>query len=198
MTGAKPLSRRFFARGAVALARALLGRFLIHETGGERLVGRIVEAEAYDQTDPASHCHGARTERNAVMFGPAGHAYVYRSYGIHWCFNVTAGRDGYGAAVLVRALEPLAGLEAMARRRSLAPESRDLARGPGRLTAAIGIAGEHNGLDLTGGHLYIAGRQPRALEIVTTPRVGITKAVEVPWRFFVAGNRFVSGPTKLP
>ena len=116
MIGAEPLSRRFFRRDAVTLARALLGRWLVHEQRGVRVSGRIVETEAYDQTDPASHCYRGVTARNAVMFGPAGIAYVYRSYGIHWCFNVTAGREGFGAAVLVRALEPAEGLGRMAQR----------------------------------------------------------------------------------
>jgi len=193
VTGASPLSRRFFRRDAVSLARALLGRLLVHETRGGRVVGRIIETEAYDETDPASHCYGGPTARNAVMFGPAGHAYVYRSYGIHWCFNVTAGRDGYGAAVLVRAVEPVAGVELMARRRRMGRASRDLARGPGRLTQAMAIAGRDNGADLTRGSLTIAGRCVE-LPMVATPRIGITKATRVPYRFVVVGNRFVSGP----
>lgn len=202
MTGGRPvegpLSRRFFRRDAVSLARALLGRLLVHDSERGRVIGRIVETEAYDQTDPASHCFVGRTARNAVMFGPAGFAYVYRSYGIHWCFNVTADLEGHGAAVLVRAVEPVAGAELMARRRRIDSTSRDLARGPGRLTEAIGITDRHNGADLTSPSLFIAGRRRPALDVVVTPRVGITKAAEVPWRFLVAGNRFVSGPSNVP
>lgn len=193
MTGVSPLSRRFFSHDPVCLARALLGRLLVHQTRAGRTVGRIVETEAYDETDPASHCYAGVTTRNAVMFGPAGHAYVYRSYGIHWCFNITAGRNGYGAAVLLRALEPVEGVELMARRRRMAPTSRDLARGPGRLTEAMAITGDDNGVDLTRGTLTIVGRQG-PIEVAATPRIGITRATVVPWRFVVVGNRFVSGP----
>jgi DNA-3-methyladenine glycosylase len=166
---------------------------LVHDGPDGRTVGRIVETEAYDETDPASHCFGGRTERTRVMFGPGGYAYVYRSYGIHWCFNVTAGRDGFGAAVLVRAVEPLEGLDLMARRRGSRSTDRDLSRGPGRLTQAMGIDRSHYGVDLVSGSLRITtGRA--VWRVVVTPRVGITRAVESPWRFVVAGNRYVSGP----
>jgi DNA-3-methyladenine glycosylase len=166
---------------------------LVHDGPEGRTVGRIVETEAYDETDPASHCYGGRTERTRVMFGPGGYAYVYRSYGIHWCFNITAGRDGFGAAVLVRAVEPLEGRELMVRRRGSGPTDRDLSRGPGRLTRAMGIDRSHYGVDLISGPLRVTwGRAAR--RVVATPRVGITRAVEEPWRFVVAGNRYVSGP----
>ena len=150
--------------------------------------GRIVETEAYMQDDPASHSFNGPTERNSVMFGSAGHLYVYRSYGIHWCANVVTGADGDGQAVLLRALVPVAGLEVMRSRRAGRPD-RELCNGPGKLCAALGIDGADNGLDVT--------RASSAIRIVDDgtrvppdvrvgPRIGITKAVDTPWRFHIS------------
>ncbi len=177
----------------MTLARALVGCLLVHETRAGLASGRIVETEAYGPTDPASHSYGGRTRRNLTMFGPSGHAYVYLSYGVHWCFNVVAGAQGTGAAVLIRALEPVAGAALMARRRGVATNApRLIAAGPGRLTEAMGITGRHNGRDLLSGALRVVSdglAQPR---VVATPRIGIHKAVARRWRFVAHGSPWLS------
>jgi DNA-3-methyladenine glycosylase len=175
------------------VARDLLGRLLVHRLPEGVVAGRIVECEAYQQDDPASHSYRGRTARTEVMFGPAGHLYVYFSYGVHWCANVVTGRDGEGSAVLLRAVEPLLGLEEMARRRGSA-DPRLLCSGPGRLTQAFGISRSHNGVDLTtgAGPFVSAGRRVPEGAVAVAPRVGISSAREVPWRFSQAGSPFVS------
>lgn len=192
------LKQNFFQRSAPIVAQDLLGRLFLHRTSGELCGGIIVETEAYDESDPASHsCHG-KTDRNQMMFGSGGVSYVYRSYGVHWCFNVSVGRKGFGAAVLIRAIEPLVGIEAMTKRRekSLAKCSlRDVARGPGRLCQAMEIDISHNGQGLLSEPLFIASPRPfRRPQSLATPRIGISTAVEVPWRFCIQDNPFVSGP----
>jgi len=152
----------------------------------------VVEAEAYDQTDPASHSFVGPTERNRVMFGPAGHVYVYFSYGVHWCVNVVTGKTGHGAAVLLRALEPMVGIELMEKRRRTRVR-RDLCRGPGRLTQALGIDQRLNGSDLVGGPVGFYRLSGKAPAVEVSPRIGISKAAEVPWRFSAAGSPWVSG-----
>ena len=152
--------------------------------------GVIVEVEAYDQDDPAAHGHRGRTPRNASMFGPAGHAYVYRSYGIHWCLNLVCAGEGRPEAALVRALEPTLGLEEMQARRGVAGP-RLLCSGPGRLCQALGITGRHDGLPLDESPFELHAR-PGPAEIVTGRRIGITRAVEYPWRYGLAGSRYVS------
>ncbi|PSC03518.1 DNA-3-methyladenine glycosylase [Alsobacter soli] len=180
----------YFARDAASLAHDLIGATLLfHGVGGV-----IVETEAYDQEDPASHSFRGPTPRNAAMFGPAGHAYVYRSYGVHWCFNIVCGPGPTGQAVLVRALEPTQGLAAMQGRRGLA-DPRLLCAGPGRLCQALGLSREHDGLPLTRPpfHLLPAhGRPP----VLAGPRIGITKGVETPWRFALAGSPYLSRPAR--
>lgn len=192
----RPLPRRFYARDSVTVARALLGCVLVHDTADGRVAGRIVEVEAYEQTDPASHSFVGRTARNAVMFGPGGYAYVYLSYGVHWCLNVATDREGFGAAVLLRAARPLVGVEVMAARRRLPLDEASLvrlARGPGCLTQAFGVTIGDNGLDLTASSLRILRGGPRPDErVIATPRIGITKAADRPWRFVFEGDRFVS------
>lgn len=184
----RPLPRRFYARDSIELARDLIGRQLVREHGGVRFVGRIVEAEAYRPDDPASHSFRGPTPRNASMFEGPGRAYVYISYGMHHCMNVTAGG---GAAVLLRALEPVDGLEEMARRRGVA-DVRLFCAGPGRLCQAMGITLADDGADLVGrGGMWIAGGDPPD-EVVAATRVGITLAVDQPWRFLDAHSRFVS------
>jgi DNA-3-methyladenine glycosylase len=156
--------------------------------------GRIVEVEAYDQEDPASHGFGGRTARNAAMFGPPGHAYVYRSYGIHWCLNFVCDEPVRAEAVLIRALEPTHGLDVMRERRGVETE-RGLCSGPGKLCQALGITRKHDGLPLDEPPFELLARTetPR---IATGPRIGITKATELPWRYGEAGSPFLSRPLR--
>jgi DNA-3-methyladenine glycosylase len=184
-----PLDRDFFSRDAVAVAQQLIGCELIHEGVG----GIIVETEAYRQDDPASHSHRGPGGRAAVMFGPPGHLYVYRSYGLHWCVNLVCGPEGHGAAVLLRALAPTRGLDAMRARRG--GDGRPLAAGPGRLTQALAIDGTHDGRPAVGPGAVVslvAGSEPVAL--ARGPRIGISVAREVPWRFGLAGSPHLSRP----
>ncbi|HSL68503.1 MAG TPA: DNA-3-methyladenine glycosylase [Actinomycetota bacterium] len=186
-----PLPRRFYRRTSVEVARDLVGRLLVRRLDGRLLVGRVVEAEAYGPDDPASHAYRGPKRRNLTMFGPSGHAYVYRSHGIHNCLNAVSLAP---TAVLVRALEPVEGLDEMARRRGLDDE-RLLCAGPGRLCQALGVELAHDGVDLTEGEELWIGRGRRARDVVATRRVGLTVAVDRPWRFVEAGTRFASRPT---
>jgi DNA-3-methyladenine glycosylase len=182
------LGRDFFARSVHEVAPDLIGVTLLFDGVG----GPIVEVEAYDQEDPASHAYRGRTPRNAVMFGPPGFAYVYRSYGIHWCLNFVCAPEGRAEAVLVRALEPVRGLEEMrARRGALA--DRALCSGPGKLCQALGIAGDDDGLALDEPPFALLEREQDP-EIVTGARIGLTRAVERPWRYGLAGSPFLSRP----
>lgn len=186
-----PLPRGFFARHSVVVARALVGCLLVHRTARGILVGRIVETEAYRGAgDPASHAF-RRTPRSTIMFGPPGIAYVYLSYGMHCCLNVVTEPHGTPGAVLLRALDPVDGLELM---RRLAPSGGDARRasGPGRLTRAMGVTLRHNGADLTAPPLYIAGDSRPRGQILVGPRVGITSATGRMWRFGLAGSRALS------
>jgi len=216
------LSRRFFNRPTLRVARDLLGCRLVRRTGGRRLAGVIVEVEAYiGEQDLACHCRAGRTPRTAVMFGKPGAAYVYFTYGLHWLLNVVTEREGFAAAVLIRALEPVEGVDLMMRNRSqtaktLGRQSERTARssahssrlsgglghlcsGPARLTQALRIVGRHNGVDLCarGGDLWIEAGQPiDPRRIRRGPRVGVDYAPEPwrskPWRFFIKDNPFVS------
>ena len=195
---ARPLPRKFYATGPRALARALLGRVLVHDDPvAGRLAGRIVETEAYGGAgDPASHAARGETPRNRVMFGPPGHAYVYFTYGMHHCFNIVCGQVGRPMAVLVRALEPLVGHGAMAKRRGRADPER-LARGPGALAQALGLTRAHDALDLTRGPLFVADLPARrdGHAAARGPRVGLRLAADRPWRYWLAGSTHVSrGP----
>jgi DNA-3-methyladenine glycosylase len=189
------LPRSFFARPTVIVARALLGCLLVHETPAGRVAGLLVEVEAYcGPRDPASHAY-RRTPRSEVMWGPPGTAYVYLSHGIHACMNVVSEPVGCPGAVLLRALEPVDGVALMQRRRGI-DVLRDLARGPGRLTQAMGITISNNRADLVAGPLYL-GRGPRVGgAIVATPRIGISSAMDRRWRFVLAGSPFLSRPVR--
>jgi DNA-3-methyladenine glycosylase len=188
------LPRSFFARPSPEVGPDLLGRILVRRVGdGTLLTARIVEAEAYQEDDPASHSFRGRTNRTEVMFGPPGHAYVYFTYGMHHCMNVVTGSTGEGSAVLLRAAEPLEGLEEMSRRRGT-NDPRALCSGPGRLCQALGIDRAENGLDLVPGRrLWLLEGAPVAPSKMSVgSRVGITSGTERPWRFSVRGDRFVS------
>lgn len=184
-----PLLRRaFFARSVHAVAPDLIGATLLVDGVG----GVIVEVEAYHHTDPAAHSYNGRTERNAVMFGPPGHAYVYRSYGIHWCLNFVCEPAGSASAVLIRAIAPTAGLAAMRRRRGL-DDPRLLCSGPGRLAEALGVTRAHNGLALDRPPFAIHARASTVpVSIAVGPRIGISKGVDLPWRYGLAGSAYVS------
>ena len=184
------LRRDFFARSVHEVAPELIGATLLVAGVG----GRIVEVEAYDHEDPAAHGYRGQTERNKAMFGPPGHAYVYRSYGIHWCLNLVCEEEGSASAVLLRALEPLRGIDAMRARRGL-EDDRLLCSGPGRLCQALGVTREHDGLALDRDPFQLHARESEP-EIVTGLRVGITKAAERPWRYALAGSRFLSRPVR--
>jgi DNA-3-methyladenine glycosylase len=180
------IRRAFFDRSVHAVAPELIGATLMVGGAG----GVIVEVEAYHHTDPAAHSYRGLTERNAVMFGPPGVAYVYRSYGIHWCLNFVCEAEGSASAVLIRALEPLAGIAAMRRRRGLA-DARALCSGPGKLCQALGVSDRHNGLALDRSPFELRARIGKP-EIVVGPRIGITKAVDEPWRYGLKGSPFLS------
>jgi DNA-3-methyladenine glycosylase len=175
-----------FARHPVEVARGLIGWTLTLDGVG----GRIVETEAYHHEDPASHSFAGRTARNAAMFGPVGRAYVYRSYGVHWCLNLVCGEDP-GSAVLIRALEPAAGLEIMRGRRGLA-DPRALCSGPGKLCQALSVTRAHDGLPVD--HPPFALSLGTNAGVVAGPRIGISRAADLPWRFGEAGSRYLSRP----
>jgi DNA-3-methyladenine glycosylase len=182
----RALGRGFFARSVHEVAPDLIGCTLLVDGVG----GRIVEAEAYDQEDPASHGFRGLTERNRSMFGPPGVAYVYRSYGIHWCLNLVCEEEGVAAAVLVRALEPARGLDRMRARRG-AEDARLLCSGPGKLCQALGVHRGHDGLPLDRPPFELL-TAPDPVEIAYGPRVGITAAADLPWRYGLAGSPFLS------
>lgn len=182
----RSLSRSFFARSVHDVAPELIGATLLVDGVG----GVIVEVEAYHQSEPAAHSHRGPTPRTMVMFGPAGVAYVYRSYGIHWCINFVCEPEGSAAAVLIRALQPTHGIATMRRRRGLHDE-KALCSGPGKLTGALAITNKHNGLSLTAPPISVHARKFEP-EIAMGPRIGITKAVELPWRYGLKGSRFLS------
>ena len=190
------LPRRFYARPTVEVARDLLGKVVVHGP----TAGIIVETEAYlGGEDLAAHSARGLTQRTRVIFGPAGHAYVYLIYGMYECLNIVAERPGNPGCVLIRALEPVSGVDLMRSRRGAARTLEQLANGPGKLTLALAITRSHNGADVTRGPLVV--RQPacpRAIEIHVTPRIGITQSADLPLRFVIAGNHFVSGRRIAP
>jgi DNA-3-methyladenine glycosylase len=192
MARARLLPVEFYRRDPRVVAPELLNKLLVAEDGRR---GRIVEVEAYcGAEDPAAHTYRGRTARNASMFGPGGHLYVYFTYGMHWCANVVCGEEGEGVGVLMRALEPVAGLELMRAARPRAKTDRDLCRGPARLAQAFGITRADDGDDLRRGRIRVLddGVEPPGVPHVG-PRIGIREAVHEPWRWHVAGSRYVSG-----
>jgi len=194
MTGS-PLPASFYARPTIQVARGLLGQILVSDIGGRRTAGRIVETEAYlGPHDPASHAFGhRRTARTKVMYGRPGTAYVYFTYGMHWCLNAVTERLGFPAAVLIRALEPLEGLPVMRRRRGRGGvRDADLCAGPARLCQALGITGRENGGLLTKGRLRIVRDRRRRAPVAVTGRVGITDAADWPLRFVISGSEWLS------
>jgi DNA-3-methyladenine glycosylase len=186
------LGRSFYSRYTLDVSRELLGCVLVRRIGKSVLTGRIVEVEAYrGRDDPASHSYRGATKRNSVMFGEPGHVYMFFSYGNHWCLNFTAEKQGEPGGVLIRALEPIEGVKKMMRNRGVSDLQR-LANGPGKLTQALAIDGGFNGEDLvTSKRLYVKDKE-EAVPVKASPRIGISKAKELPWRFFVDGNPFVS------
>ena len=185
------LKRAFYARHTIEVARDLLGKVLVHG----RTAGIIVETEAYlGGDDLASHSARGVTDRTRVIFGPPGHAYVYFIYGMYECLNLVAEPEGRPGCVLIRAIEPVAGLELMRRRRPAARKTEDLASGPGKLTLALAITRAQNGADVTRGSLVVReSGEPRAFDIQVTPRIGISQCADLPLRFVMRGSRFASG-----
>jgi DNA-3-methyladenine glycosylase len=200
----RPENRSFYLQPTLEVAQALIGCLLCCETPEGVASGRIVETEAYLHDDPACHAYRGQTPRNETMFGPPGHAYIYLSYGVHFCFNAVTAPEGVAEAVLIRALEPLEGVSGMLRRRGVAAPSdevseqqqRRVASGPGNLTRALGLTRAQNGLDLTRGPLTIRARPTEDPQpsIVATPRIGLTQGADRPWRFLLVGSRSVSRP----
>lgn len=180
------IRRDFFDRSVHKVAPELIGATLMVGGAG----GVIVEVEAYHHTDPAAHSYRGPTPRNVVMFGPPGVVYVYRSYGIHWCLNFVCEKEGSASAVLIRAIEPTEGLAAMRRRRGI-PDERALCSGPGKLCEALGVTIKHNGLALDRAPFELRERAAKP-EIVAGPRIGISKAVDEPWRYGLKGSKFLS------
>ena len=180
------IRRSFFDRSVHIVAPELIGATLLVDGVG----GTIVEVEAYHHTDPAAHSYGGPTPRNLVMFGPAGFVYVYRSYGIHWCLNFVCEPEGSASAVLIRAIEPVQGLAKMRRRRG-ASDERALCSGPGKLCQALGVTIKHNGMPLDRAPFELRARLAKP-EIVVGPRIGISKAVDAPWRYGLKGSKFLS------
>lgn len=194
-----PLPRAFYARDVLTVARNMVGQVIVHRGPEGLLAARIVETEAYrGPEDLAAHSKGGRrTKRTEVMWGPPGHAYMFLLYGMHWAFNAVAATDGEPHAVLVRAVEPVLGLDAMAARRALAADRRELTNGPGKLCAALGLDGSHYGEDLCGDRLFLASGE--ATRIGRSPRINVDYAgawARKPWRFYERGNRYVSVPPR--
>ena len=181
-----------FADDSSSVARQLIGVTVLVDGVG----GRIVETEAYDRLDPASHTYGGMTPRNVAMFGPPAHAYVYRSYGIYWCLNFVCREAGHGAGVLIRAIEPLAGIDAMRERRGV-EELRLLCSGPGKVCQALGVSHLQNRLALDAPPFTLLARA-EAFAVQSGPRIGISRAMETPWRFVLAGSPYLSKPMRAP
>jgi DNA-3-methyladenine glycosylase len=200
----KPLPRSFFLQSTLQVAQKLLGKYFIRRIGKNLLIGKIVEVEAYRSNDPASHSFHGKTDRNSVMFGEGGHLYVYFTYGMHFCANIATGKEGIGEAVLIRALEPITGIDIMTKNRSGSTKSLNLkslnhkilinlTNGPAKLCQAFNISKKENGSDLTNSSIIIAqGERILSRSIERSSRIGINVGVEKKWRFFIKGNSWVS------
>lgn len=185
--------RDFFARPVLEVAPSLLGAVITSALPEGTVSVRLAEVEAYDgQNDPGSHAFGGPTRRNAVMFGRPGHVYVYFTYGMHWCMNVVCGRQGVSSAVLLRAGQVVGGKPLARQRRGARCSDRDLARGPARLAQALGVSQQHNGVDLASGPLRLDHRTRESAPVASGPRVGLSRGEALPWRFWLADDRFVS------
>ena len=188
----KKLSRKFFAQPTLQVARNLLGKYLVFRQNGTKLSGKIVETEAYiGKDDPASHAFGRVTSRNQIMYGPPGYAYIYFIYGNHYCLNFVTEKEGFPAAVLIRALEPSDGIEKMSKNRNSAT-AENLTNGPGKLCQAFGIDKNFNGCDITSNSLFVEDRNEEIYRIESSNRIGINQGNDKKWRFYVAQNSFVS------
>ena len=190
----KPLPVSFYNRPVLAVARDLLGKVFVRKLDGEILSGKIVETEAYhEKGDPSCHAHRGKTKRNKVMFGPPGHLYVYFTYGMHYCMNVVAEAEETAAAVLIRAVEPLTGLDMMKKHRGEKFRVKDYCSGPAKLCQAFGITTGQNGIFLGGSEIFIGGGDEISdTDVVSATRIGISQGKEHPWRFYIRDNSFVS------
>ena len=187
----KKLNRNFYLRDTVTVAKDLLGKYLVCNQDENTLVGMIVESEAYRENDLASHSSSGKTERNSAMFMQGGHLYVYFTYGIHYCANIVTEKENYGAAVLIRAIEPLEGIEIMKKNRNIS-NINNLTNGPAKFCQAFGITTQHNKLDLTLDTIFCVESNIKNFKINRSNRIGITKATEKLWRFFIKDNKYVS------
>jgi DNA-3-methyladenine glycosylase len=195
------LEQEFYLQDTLTLAQSLLGKYLLHQSPEGVTAGIIVETEAYLADDPACHAYRNKTQRNAAMFGKAGSVYVYQIYGIHYCFNVVSAAEGIGEAVLIRALEPIKGIDIMKLRRFGLDKSNTcaltkLCKGPGNLVKAMGISKSMNGMSLLSNDFYIETCDISDFEIITTTRIGITQGATLPYRFHIKDNKYVSYPVK--
>ncbi len=192
----KKLPRAFYSRPTLSVAKSLLGKILVRKIGTTILSGKIVEVEAYCQNDPASHSYRGKTKRNEAMFGEAGHLYVYFTYGMHFCANVVTGKKGIGEAVLLRAVQPISGIEVMRKNRGFTADRKDermLTNGPAKLCEAFGLEREDNEANLSGDKIFLVdGESIPKSKIGISTRIGITCGGEMKWRFFVKGNKWVS------
>lgn len=186
------LRRRFFAQPTLQVARKLLGKYLVLKQNGTLLSGKIVETEAYvGKDDPASHAFGRITPRNQIMYGPPGYAYIYFIYGNYFCLNFVTGKEGFPAAVLIRAIEPIDGIEKMSKNRGSVTRE-NLTNGPGKLCQALGIDKGFNGWDITSNSLFVEDRNDKVDQIENSKRIGINQGTDKKWRFYIAKNSYVS------
>lgn len=188
----KILDKNFYSRDTSKVAQELLGKNIVHKINGHELVVKIVETEGYLQNDPACHASRGLTPRNKVMFGPPGRVYVYFSYGNHWLLNFVTEKENVPGAVLIRAVEPVKGIEIIRNNRPGIKKDIDLTNGPGKLTQALAITKDFYGLSLTGNNFYVENNGIKTFEIFTTTRIGISEGCELPYRYYIKGNKFIS------